>query len=322
VAKTLIGRLTKAQCFPGKALEQRDSDDIYLGETSSPGPETAESSSAPAAKGKGKGAKQRSKGQASKATTPHARTKKAVQPSESATSSVEAGAVAPSMPAAAATPAPPAAQAPAMAAVAAVAPAAAETKTVARSLSKKTRAVPATGQDTASDAMGRMTLSPLQTQPEKCLPMAAAPSPAPSQKNALVFPPSPKTIQELPHTLSDLEALLPKFDMPPVDSVEQDDEDEIAALALADKPDFIKYILCNIRIIHTHRKPINQHEHAALWTQLQERKLLLDWYFLHYSQLRLGKGMYRKNTQPEVDPIFGPFDDMDVDLPEAAPISK
>lgn len=267
----------------GKALEQRDSDDITLEETSftEQEPVPAESSSASTTKAKGKSRK-KSEAQASEATAPRAQTKKVKRRSHAAT------------------------VAPAPAAIAAV-------------VQDAITAV-ATGQDTtASEAMSRMTLAPLELGSLA----TADPSSVTPQKHALVYPPSPKTLQELPSTIIDLEALLPKFDTPPIDTVEDDAEDEITLLAMAERPDFEKFILCNVAIIKTHRRSINQHDHAKLWTQLQEREQMLDWYFLHYTRLAKQKGVYRANTEPEVDPIFGPFDGMDVDLSEEpAPLGK
>jgi hypothetical protein len=270
---------TNANICPGKALEQHDSNDNILGETHVGESDTAESSSAPAAAAAKGSATKRGKGQAPKASTSRSRAKAKVV----ATPSAEAAASA-STPSSA-----PDVTAP-VAAVAA--------------------AVPATSAATAaaSDALSRLTLSPSQSTP-------ARPSPAAPQ-DVLVYPPSPKTIQDLPSSLSELDALLPKFDTPPVDAVEEDAEDELAALALAAQPDFLAYILRHLSIIKTHRNSIDEHQHARLWRQLRERERMLNWYLPHY--IRLGRG----DTDPSRDdaPMFDPFpDDMDMDLPDPAP---
>jgi hypothetical protein len=284
----------------GKALAQGNSDDIVLEEPSVSEPEKAESSSVPTAKGRRKGAKSQSEGQARKAATPRTQTKKAKK-------AAAASAVA-------ATSLPPAAEA--------VAPSPAAPETVAH-VATATGAAPATGKDTASDAIGRMSqlsLSTSQRQAEQRLPTNAGSSSEAPPTSTPVLPPSPKTKGELPATIFDLESLLPKCDAPPLDTVDPELDENIAAHFVALTPNFTKYISDNILVIKTHRQSINKHDHSVLWTQLQNRETVLEWYDKYYALLG---PLYRKARQPEADPDFGPFNDcMDVDLPAVALPSK
>lgn len=293
-------------------MQQGDCDDVNLGDPSVAEQETEEPSGEPTTKAKRKGAKKQGEGQARKAATPRARTKNAKRMSEGATTTQKAALAAS---ASAATSLLPAAEA-AVSATAA-------TEAVAGPVATATRAAPATGQDTASDAIGRMSqlsLSTSQSQAEQCLPINAGSSLEAPPTSTPVLPPIPKTKGELPATISDLESLLPKFDAPPLDAVDPELEENIAAHFVASTPNFTKYISDNILVIKTHRQSINKHDNSVLWTQLQNRETVLEWYENFYALLG---PLYRKARQPEADPDFGPFNDgMDVDLPAVALPSK
>ena len=143
----------------------------------------------------------------------------------------------------------------------------------------------------------------------------------PDRGHVLVFPASPKTIQDLPLNLLDLEVALPGYDAPPIDAEDGTVEDEIARLALSDPPDFVAFLRSHIKIIDTHRRSISQQEHAALWDQLKKCNQMVHWYLKHYMALEDPKAQAHGEAEFEVDPAFAHFDHMDID-PYEEPTGK
>ena len=273
--------MTNANTYVGRALQRHDSDDVALGEADTTEPEADQSSGTGATgpKGSRKGGKKTTKGQATKVAAPRAQSKKAKKssaPESSITQATDMAAAASAATALASAPESGSATAPVDAVVSIAAAATA-----------------------ASDALGRMALSPSLTQ-----------SPLQAERlEDVPYPPSPKTLSDLPSTLSELARRIPEYDAPMLDTVDPETEDAVAHLMLAAEPDFIAFILLNHGIIKTHRAAHNEQDHPRLWRQLQIRELMLDWYLLHYSQLGRAKGAFSKHTERDIAP-------MDVDMSE------
>lgn len=250
---------------------------------------------------KGTGARQERGSQPRKTATPRARPKKG-KPKSAAVEAVTP----PSAPAA------PAAEGSALASAA--------TDAVAQLATSQTQATPVSGQDAASDAMSRMTLSAPQMLAEQPFASTSGPSQKTPKNRAFDYPKRPRTLEDLPATLQELAVLLPGFDAAalPIDTVEADLEEQIVMLNMATTPDFIKYIMCNLTIVQTHRKSIQELEHPQLWAQLTARETKLDWYLLQYTELGQDQETYRGNTVPDIDQ----FDDMLVDTEDRADPSE
>ena len=140
---------------------------------------------------------------------------------------------------------------------------------------------------------------------------------APPTNDAFVFPPAPTTITQLPSTIAELERLLPQIHVKlAVDSVEEEAEDELALLALAAVPDMPRYMEKSLELLLTHRGAITEDDDDSISAQLEWRDKALRWYLTHYRHFAPAM-----DAEIVVDPIFGPFDDMDVD-PESVPLRR
>ena len=272
--------MTNANTYVGRALQRHDSDDVVLGEADTTEPEANQSSGigVTGTKGSRKGGKKTTKGQVTKVATSRAQSKKAKKssaPESSITRATDMAAAASAATALASAPESGSATAPVDAVVSIAAATA------------------------ASDTLGKMALSPSLTQ-------------SPSQAERLEdvpYPLSPKTLSDLPSTLSELARRIPEYDAPMLDTVDPETEDAIVHLMLAAEPDFIAFVLLNHGIIKTHHAAHNEQDHPWLWHQLQICELMLDWYLLHYSQLGRAKGAFSKHTEHDIAP-------MDVDMSE------
>ena len=141
---------------------------------------------------------------------------------------------------------------------------------------------------------------------------------AKQQSQVIVHPPSPRTLQDLPTTIPELEALLPKFNAPPINTVEDELEDEIAALSLSSTPDFVKYLACHVKIIQTHRASINQRDHPQLWLQLELHEESLNKYSKYYTTLGQPSTAYRMNADQGANQPM----EMDLDIDDQTHLSE
>lgn len=159
-------------------------------------------------------------------------------------------------------------------------------------------------EDSAQVARGsRADSRPLATAPLTIMPF--------------VFPPTPTNITELPSTIQKLELLLPKFNVTmAVDCVEDELEDAIAGLALEFRPNMSLYLEKNLALLEAHRNAITEDDDENILIKLEQRDEALRWYLTHYRLLASAM-----DAEIVVDPIFGAFDEMDVD-PEPVPLRE
>lgn len=92
--------------------------------------------------------------------------------------------------------------------------------------------------------------------------------------------------------------------------MEEDEEEAIALLAIAEVPDMPMYLARNLQLVKAHLQAITDDDGDAILPQLKQRETALRWYLKHYQRLALEPAM---DAEFLVDPTFGGFEDMDVD---------
>lgn len=114
---------------------------------------------------------------------------------------------------------------------------------------------------------------------------ASAPSSSPSQ--CTFTPPCiPSSIDELPTTIACLEKVLPSLNRSlVVDTVEEDVEEELAALALASTPDMVKYLQLSLNVLKTKSDAITKDDDSVVMGELSARREALQWYLDQYNKL-------------------------------------
>ena len=115
---------------------------------------------------------------------------------------------------------------------------------------------------------------------------ASAPSPIVPQ-TIFIRPPMPTSLNQLPCSIADLDRVLPSFNaVLAVDTVEEDEENEIAKLALAQPQDMVKYVEVSLDILNKHRSAITKDDAGAVVAHIEARKEALEWYLANYIRLR------------------------------------
>jgi hypothetical protein len=140
---------------------------------------------------------------------------------------------------------------------------------------------------------------------------AVAPPPTSPQNTTRTWPPAVVTsIDDLPSTIRALEDALPQLRAPSIDTVESDVEDDIAKMALADRPDMVRYLEKSLEVLKMHRNASAMDAGVLGSVELESRERALQWYLTHYKLFDSAARTSSSEMETQDEVIPPPLDDM------------
>ena len=167
--------------------------------------------------------------------------------------------------------------------------------------------------DTAS--INNASIDASQVQPPAQADAGSMSSNTPAhQITAYTSPSAIESINDLPSSIWALEELLPQFQAPlSVDTVEEDEENALARLALADVPDIPLYLDKSASILKTHREAITADDNSEALSQLEKREKAVSWYLMQYRTFGAVKTPYGTQAEKSTEAMSEPLANMDID---------
>ena len=154
-----------------------------------------------------------------------------------------------------------------------------------------------------------------QVQPTAQADISGVSSSSPSLQNTTYkLPRSIASINELPSSIKALEDVLPIYCAPlSVDTVEEDAENELATLALAEVPDFPLYLEKMAAMLKTQRAAITTDDNPDTLSQLEKREQAVLWFLTQYRNHSVAPATIRNEVPKSTDDTSGPCFDMEMD---------